>query len=170
MEKALSSALERATEGSEEFRAGLPVNFLGYMGSWHDREVGEGGGQRAAFARRFKELLRRLDEYVDLDEVCDELGVDFAAKRLPAAPELAGAGKPADQVTPDTLVRWVDPGHVRAMLGTDPETSEATVMLFHTFDNVPEQHMCQGGEPEEEVGCLRFEAAFFMPALRVLLA
>ena len=46
------------------------------------------------------------------------------------------------------------------MLSTDPETSEATVLLFHSVGNDSGRHMCNAEAAEaEEVGCLRFEAS-----------
>lgn len=199
LERALSSALERAASESAEFRAGLPVGFLGYMGSWHDcggsgvnPEAAEG---RAAFTRRLRGLLGRLQDFLDADEVCDELGVDFMSQRLPPAVASAAAAPNAQAtvdaasskatgdsikanaskeegasgaVALDSRVRWLDASAVRAMISTDPETSEPTVMLFHSCANSRGQHMCRDVEAEEEVGCLRFEAATFMPAIRAL--
>jgi len=196
MERALSSAVEKAAAESEEFREGLPVGFLRYMGSWHDKtDVAEHGGSasvgapssgstsagiaapRAAFIRRFQGLLKRLQEFVDLDEVCDEMGVEFMHERLPPAPASAapGGGSAAsavEGVTLDARVRWIDASAQRAMLSTDPETSEPTVLLFHSRDNERDGHMSGAAlaDAEAEVGCLRFEAAIFLPALRALLA
>merc|ERR1712216_616398 len=56
------------------------------------------------------------------------------------------------------------------MISTDPETSETTVMLFHSCSNPREQHMNRAVEAEEDVGCLRFQASTFLPALKFLLA
>eukprot|EP00927_Polykrikos_kofoidii_P039329 TRINITY_DN33733_c0_g1_i1.p1 TRINITY_DN33733_c0_g1~~TRINITY_DN33733_c0_g1_i1.p1 ORF type:complete len:634 (+),score=121.79 TRINITY_DN33733_c0_g1_i1:74-1975(+) len=216
LEKVLGGALERASAGdNEEFREGLPVGFLEYMGSWHDRDAGDEetvgaagrglirkaldkdaaaaaadaaastGERRAIFKRRVAGLLKRLQDFVDLDEVCDELGVDFMSRRLPpcgpgsaalTAPETSGSSagsltttKPPLTVALDNLVRWADSSATRPVLGTDPETSEATVMLFHSLKNERSHHMSGGSnDPEEDVGCLRFEAAVFMPALRTL--
>jgi len=58
------------------------------------------------------------------------------------------------------------------MLSIDPETSEATVMLFHSCNNPRDGHMSRTlvDEAEEEVGCLRFEVSTFLPALRKMLA
>merc|ERR1712217_646871 len=72
-------------------------------------------------------------------------------------------------LTLDSHVRWVDDSAVRAMLSTDPETSEATVTLFHSCANDHSDHMCRDVEAEEEVGCLRFEGATFLPGLKTLL-
>ena len=59
----------------------------------------------------------------------------------------------------DTLeLSRLDPSAVRPMLSTDPETSEATVLLFHSVGNDSGRHMCNAQAAEaEEVGCLRFE-------------
>mmetsp|Transcript_110424 Transcript_110424/g.319141 ORF Transcript_110424/g.319141 Transcript_110424/m.319141 type:complete len:602 (-) Transcript_110424:109-1914(-) len=199
LDRTLSSAIERAAGSSAEFREGLPVGFLRYMGSWHDcvsivgdtqaskeKEESRSSG-RAAFMRHFKGLLRRLEEFVDVDEACDELGVEFMSSRLPTPAAASKPSKPAaakadasggdedggPSLALEASVRWRDPSTVRAMLSTDPETSEATVMLFHSCDNDRGVHMSgasQAREAEEEVGCLRFEAATFLPALRALLA
>jgi len=184
LERALPSALERAASQHAEFRAGLPVGFLGYMGTWHDGISGdEATAGRAGFMRRFKSLLRSLLDYVDADEVCDELGVDFMSLRMP--PCCAGAGNMAPMASAFTAtgdgtneteksklleakLRWLEPSAIRAMMSTDPDSSEPTVMLFHAHTNSREQHMCQSVEPEEDVGCLRFDAALFLPAIKKL--
>lgn len=208
LDRALAGAVGRAAAASPDFREGLPVGFLGYTGSWH-ANVGSrvmtggvvntasevSGGGRAAFLRNFKALLRRVEEFVDLDDVCDELGVDFTSARLPPAagakakaqggpktsPEAEAETAPAAAAPssakaralgPASRVRWVEPSAARLMLGTDPESSEATVMLFHSCANERGGHMSKPveGEVEEDVGCLRFEASTFLPALKQLLA
>jgi len=168
MEKVLSSAIERAATDSFEFRGGLPVGFLDYMGTWRDN-VGSGEltDKRAAFLNRFQALTRRLEDFVDLDEACDEMAVDFMSQR---GPPVVGERKIVTQALgPDTKVRMRDVFGVRAVLGNDPESSEPTVMVFHSFDNERDQNMCKALEDEEDVGCLRFQAAPFLPALRVLI-
>eukprot|EP00930_Biecheleria_cincta_P007102 TRINITY_DN10823_c0_g1_i1.p1 TRINITY_DN10823_c0_g1~~TRINITY_DN10823_c0_g1_i1.p1 ORF type:complete len:156 (-),score=40.57 TRINITY_DN10823_c0_g1_i1:39-506(-) len=113
-------------------------------------------------------------EFVDLDGTCDEISVDFMAQRLPP-PTAAAASASSQRVSVDdgtlkldSKVRWVDPSAVRLMVSTDPETSEATVVLFHSCNNDCNRHMCVDTEADEDVGCLRFEAATFLPALRAL--
>eukprot|EP00747_Dinoflagellata_sp_TGD_P198941 gnl/TRDRNA2_/TRDRNA2_72065_c0_seq1.p1 gnl/TRDRNA2_/TRDRNA2_72065_c0~~gnl/TRDRNA2_/TRDRNA2_72065_c0_seq1.p1 ORF type:complete len:160 (-),score=33.10 gnl/TRDRNA2_/TRDRNA2_72065_c0_seq1:18-497(-) len=74
------------------------------------------------------------------------------------------------QVTTASYVRWLDVSAVRFMVSDDPESGESVVMLFHSCANERIQHMCRDTEAEAEdgVGCLRYEAAVFMPALRAL--
>eukprot|EP00929_Paragymnodinium_shiwhaense_P014192 TRINITY_DN122081_c0_g1_i1.p1 TRINITY_DN122081_c0_g1~~TRINITY_DN122081_c0_g1_i1.p1 ORF type:complete len:656 (+),score=176.94 TRINITY_DN122081_c0_g1_i1:164-2131(+) len=195
LEKALSSAVERATAESEEFREGLPVGFLNFMGSWHDCGAGAEAesedarqtvtDRRSAFKRRLAGLMKRLQDFMDLDEVCDEMAVDYMAYRLPPvkpeesetpAPKIEkkegddGEEEDASAVSLQSEVRWLDPTAIRPMISTDPESSETTVMLFHSCGNPREQHMNRAVEAEEDVGCLRFEASTFLPALKFLLA
>lgn len=169
MEKVLSVAVERAARESFEFRGGLPVGFLDYMGTWRDNAGSKGGAaeKRAGFVNRFQALMRRLEDFVDLDEACDEMGVDFMSQRGPPA---VGERKIANRaLQPETRVRMRDVSGVRAVLGNDPESSEPTVMVFHSLDNERDQSMCKALEDEEDVGCLRFQAAPFLPALRALI-
>jgi lysine-specific demethylase/histidyl-hydroxylase NO66 len=184
IERAMSAALERASVESKEFREGVPVGFLNFMGSWHENAASDGaasvsttatvGQRRAAFKRRFRNLCGRLQEYVDVDEICDELGVDFMSQRLPPAVRSeATAAAPKDGtgealVSLETRVRWLDTSALRALITNDPESSELTVMLFHSCANDQSQHMCRAVDPEEDVGCLRYEAAVFLPGLRML--
>jgi hypothetical protein len=184
LERALPGALERAASQHDEFRAGLPVGFLGYMGTWHDGISGDGAAAaRETFMRRFKSLLRSLLDYVDADEVCDEMGVDFMSLRMPpccgdvgnvdcVASASTATGDGSDEIAQaklfETQMRWLQPSAIRAMMSTDPDSSEPTVMLFHAHSNSREQHMCQSVEPEEDVGCLRFDAALFLPAIKKL--
>jgi len=173
LERGLSSALEKAAGADAEFRAGLPLGFLRFMGTWSDcggTADNEVISRRGAFSRRFKSLLKQLEEFIDLDDVCDEFGVDFTAQRLP--PPAAGSRHTCTDapktLTNQSRVRWVDPSAVRLVLGSEPEGSEPTVLLFHSCSNARRQHMCRPTEGEEDVGCLRFEASTFLSALRRL--
>lgn len=166
LEKALAGALDKAAGEDPEFRSGLPLNFSHIMGSWY--ELGSGSGPRDSFRRKAKSLLSRLQEFIEMDEVCDEMAVDFMTQRLPPRPA-AKEKQNSEAITADTKVKWLDPSAVRPMLSTDPETSEATVLLFHSVGNDSGRHMCNAEAAEaEEVGCLRFEASTFLPALRAL--
>eukprot|EP00933_Yihiella_yeosuensis_P041101 TRINITY_DN35542_c0_g1_i1.p1 TRINITY_DN35542_c0_g1~~TRINITY_DN35542_c0_g1_i1.p1 ORF type:complete len:579 (+),score=142.50 TRINITY_DN35542_c0_g1_i1:74-1810(+) len=173
LEKALSGALERAAGESSEFREGLPVNYLSYMGSWHDlgnpgEEGQHKGSKREAFIRHVKGLISRLQEFVELDEVCDELSVDFMAQRLPPVRSENQEKQEQAEVTLDSRVRWVDASAVRPVLSQEPETGEATVVIFHSCANQCDLHMCKDVEAEEEIGTLRYEASIFLPGLRAL--
>jgi len=186
LERVLPAALEKAASQHVEFRAGLPVGFLGYMGTWHDGiSEGEAAAGRAGFMRRFKSLLRSLLDYVDADEVCDELGVDFMSLRMPPCCGDAGnvacvasastaTGDGPDEILKAKLLgarlRWLEPSAIRAMISTDPDTSEPTVIIFHAHANSRKQHMCQSMELEDVVGCLRFDAAMFLPAIKKLIS
>eukprot|EP00448_Togula_jolla_P022690 CAMPEP_0170574592 /NCGR_PEP_ID=MMETSP0224-20130122/3385_1 /TAXON_ID=285029 /ORGANISM="Togula jolla, Strain CCCM 725" /LENGTH=561 /DNA_ID=CAMNT_0010897265 /DNA_START=19 /DNA_END=1701 /DNA_ORIENTATION=+ len=195
LERALSGAVARAAGECLDLRQGLPLNFFSYMGSWHDIGSGEGAqsaegsssskaASRASFVRRFRGLLKRLEDFLDVDEVCDELAVDFMSQRLPPYRDpISGThgGPPASSteekasaepsaMTLEHCIRWVDPAAVRAMISSDPDTGEITVMVFHCFSNERDQHMNREIEPEEDVGCIRFEAATFLPAVRALWA
>lgn len=183
LERAMAAAVERAASERPELRAGLPVNFLGYMGSWHDCAGGstasaaERSRKREAFSRKCTSLIKSLQDFVDLDEICDEMGVEFMSQRLPPCVQascntVAKEGYVGDasssRITVDTWVKWVDASAIRLMFSSDPETSEPTVMLFHSFANGRSDHMNRELEEEEDVGCLRFEATTFMSALRAL--
>lgn len=169
LEKALAGALDKAAGEDPEFRSGLPLNFSHIMGSWY--ELGSESGPRESFRRKVKSLLTRLQEFIEMDEVCDEMAVDFMTQRLPPRPasKEPKEKQSSEAITADTKVKWLDPSAVRPMLSTDPETSEATVLLFHSVGNDSGRHMCNAEAAEaEEVGCLRFEASTFLPALRAL--
>merc|ERR1712183_351333 len=111
------------------------------------------------------------------------MAVDYMAYRLPPpqAEETKKVKRPKEgkekeeeekesEITLECQVRWLDPSAVCPMISTDPETSETTVMLFHSCSNPREQHMNRAVEAEEDVGCLRFQASTFLPALKFLLA
>eukprot|EP00435_Cladocopium_sp_Y103_P055224 s171_g18.t1 len=172
LEKALAGALDKAAGEDPEFRSGLPLNFSHIMGSWY--ELGSESGPRESFRRKAKSLLTRLQEFIEMDEVCDEMAVDFMTQRLPPRPASKNPKDPKENsvgegITAETKVKWLDPSAVRPMLSTDEETSEVTVLLFHSVGNDSGRHMCNAEAAEaEEVGCLRFEATTFLPALRAL--
>lgn len=165
LDKVMSTAIGRAAQASEDYRAGLPVGFLEYMGNWHDGTNED--ERRRAFIRQFQALAKRLHDFTDLDEACDELGIDFMTQR---APPTVTSSTPEDdkKVTTDSQVRFRDVNALRPMLGTDPETSDTTVMLFHSFGNIREEHMNRPID-DEDAGCLHFAASSFLPAIRKLM-
>lgn len=166
LDKALSTAIGRAAAQSPEFRVGLPVGFVRFMGNWHDTGDEESG--RTAFIKQFQMLTKRLSDYVDLDEACDEMGIDFMTQRAP--PVVATGKVDKVKIDLDSRIRFKNVDSVRPMLGTDPDSSEPTIMLFHCNGNNREEHMNRPVGEEEDTGCLHFEATTFLAAVRQLVS
>ncbi|XP_004550525.1 ribosomal oxygenase 1 isoform X2 [Maylandia zebra] len=92
LQKLVPAALEVAMEEDVEFRRGLPLDYLTYMGVQNsDKE----DPRRAKFFSRIDNLMKRLTNYAPLDAAVDQKAKDFIHDCLPPT------------LTPDELVTSV---------------------------------------------------------------
>ncbi|XP_006792672.1 ribosomal oxygenase 1 [Neolamprologus brichardi] len=92
LQKLVPAALEVAMEEDVEFRRGLPLDYLTYMGVQNsDKE----DPRRAKFFSRIDNLMKRLTNYAPVDAAVDQKAKDFIHDCLPPA------------LTPDELVTSV---------------------------------------------------------------
>ncbi|XP_024146318.1 ribosomal oxygenase 1 isoform X2 [Oryzias melastigma] len=106
MQKVVTAALEIAMEEDVEFRKGLPLDYLTYMGVQNsDKDP-----RREKFLSQIENLMKKLPDYAPVDAAVDQKAKDFLHDCLPPV------------LTPDELatsvqgapVRWED-GRVKAM-------------------------------------------------------
>ncbi|KAH9499620.1 Ribosomal oxygenase 1 [Bulinus truncatus] len=80
LQKLLPAAVEIALQENAEFRAGLPRNYLNYMGIVHsEKNVPE----RASFTEKINSLVTSLMDYLPVDSACDQMGKQFMFDSMP---------------------------------------------------------------------------------------
>uniref|UniRef100_A0A8C4KU73 Bifunctional lysine-specific demethylase and histidyl-hydroxylase n=1 Tax=Dromaius novaehollandiae TaxID=8790 RepID=A0A8C4KU73_DRONO len=108
LEKLLPAALQMALEEDVEYRQGLPMDYLGYMGVTHS-DVAD--ARRTAFVEKVQSLIKKLIDYAPIDAAVDQRAKSFLHDCLP--PVLTQSEKALNGGTRD----------------------EAGVMLYYTTEN-----------------------------------
>ncbi|KAF7668571.1 hypothetical protein LDENG_00003980 [Lucifuga dentata] len=140
--KVVPAALEIAMEENVEYRQGLPLDYLTYMGV---QNSDKDDPRRAKFFSKIESLMKKLSDYAPVDAAVDQKSRDFLHDCLPpmlTQEELASSvqGAPARwergqvrdvgaHITNQTRVRVLRAGCAR--LCSDGEA----VHLYHTMDN-----------------------------------
>ncbi|XP_037541502.1 ribosomal oxygenase 1 [Nematolebias whitei] len=143
LQKVVPAALEIAMEEDVEFRRGLPLDYLTYMGVQHSDK--KNTRRKEEFLAHIENLMKKLPEYAPVDAAVDQKAREFFHDCLPPAltpDELATSvqGAPARweggnvkdvgvQVTTQTQIRILRAGCAR--LGSDGNT----VYLYYTAEN-----------------------------------
>lgn len=151
LEVALPRVIRRAFDSDVEFRRGLPVGYLEYMGSQFPSD----SEKARAFAKTIKSLVGKLTENVDdndLQLAADEAAMDFIANRLP--PVDADSSEESVKLSPlddGAAVRFKDRSHVRLTMAED-EMKEPYVGVYFSSQNCRTHHMglctCRGDGDE----------------------
>ncbi|XP_041661416.1 ribosomal oxygenase 1 isoform X2 [Cheilinus undulatus] len=142
LQKLVPAALEVAMEEDVEFRQGLPLDYLTYMGV---QNSDKDDPRRNKFFSRIETLMKKLTNYAPVDAAVDQKARDFLHDCLPplltpdelsssvlGAPARWERGQAKDvgtQITSQTRVRLLRAGCAR--LCSDGEA----VHLFYTTDN-----------------------------------
>ncbi|XP_009643839.2 ribosomal oxygenase 1 [Egretta garzetta] len=142
LEKLLPAALQMALEEDVEYRQGLPMDYLGYMGVANSDVVNV---RRTAFIEKVQSLIKKLVDYAPIDAAVDQKAKSFLHDCLPPVltqsekaqsmygfPARWQDGGPRDVdilITKDTEVRLLRHGIVRLC------NEEAGVMLYYTTEN-----------------------------------
>uniref|UniRef100_A0A673AWK7 Bifunctional lysine-specific demethylase and histidyl-hydroxylase n=1 Tax=Sphaeramia orbicularis TaxID=375764 RepID=A0A673AWK7_9TELE len=140
--KVVPAALEIAMEEDVEYRQGLPLDYLTYMGV---QNSDKDDPRRAKFFSRIESLMKKLSNYAPVDAAVDQKARDFLHDCLPpmlTSDELAtsvqGAsarwerGRTVDvgaKITAQTKVRVLRAGCTRLCSDGD------AVCLYYTTDN-----------------------------------
>ncbi|KAM6915450.1 ribosomal oxygenase 1 [Xenentodon cancila] len=99
LQKVVSAALEIAMEEDVEYRRGLPLDYLTYMGVQHsDKE----DSRRVKFFAHIENLMKKLPNYAPVDAAVDQKAKDFLHDCLPP---LLTPGEQASSVQ-GAPVRW----------------------------------------------------------------
>lgn len=142
LQKVVPAALEVAMEEDVEFRRGLPLDYLTYMGVQNSEKDDK---RREKFLSQIETLIKKLPEYAPVDAAVDQKARDFLSDCLPpmltqeeVASSVKGAhalwenGKVLDlgaRITTESRIRLLRAGCAR--LCSDGED----VHLYHTTDN-----------------------------------
>ncbi|XP_048804483.1 ribosomal oxygenase 1 [Lagopus muta] len=142
LEKLLPAALQMALEEDLEYRQGLPMDCLGYMGVANSDAI---DARRTAFVEKVQHLIMKLVDYAPIDAAMDQRAKSFLHDCLPpvltqSEKQLSVYGFPARWhdgrprnvdilITKDTEVRLLHHGIVRLC------NEEAGVMLYYTTEN-----------------------------------
>ncbi|XP_069811115.1 ribosomal oxygenase 1 [Dendropsophus ebraccatus] len=142
LDKLLPAALQTAAEDDVEFRRGLPLDYLDYMGVQNAESLDP---RRENFIEKAQELIRKLAEYAPVDAAVDQKAKAFLHDCLPpvltpAEKERSVYGAPARwengdvkdgiiQLEKETRIRFVRGGIARLC-------SEGNAcLLYYTTDN-----------------------------------
>ncbi|NWW90290.1 RIOX1 oxygenase, partial [Rhynochetos jubatus] len=142
LEKLLPAALQMALEEDVEYRRGLPIGYLDYMGVANSDAVDD---RRTTFMEKVRSLMKKLIDYAPIDAAVDQRAKAFLHDCLPPVlmqrekaqsvygfPARWQDGGPRDVdilITKDTEVRLLRHGIVRLC------NEEAGVMLYYTTEN-----------------------------------
>uniref|UniRef100_A0A8C5NIS2 Bifunctional lysine-specific demethylase and histidyl-hydroxylase n=1 Tax=Junco hyemalis TaxID=40217 RepID=A0A8C5NIS2_JUNHY len=142
LEKLLPAALQMALEEDVEYRRGLPMDYLQYMGVANSDTV---DARRTAFVEKVQSLIKKLVDYAPIDAAVDQRAKSFLHDCLPPVltqsekaqsvygfPARWQDGGPCNVdilITKDTEVRLLRHGIVRLC------NEEAGVMLYYTTEN-----------------------------------
>lgn len=142
LQKVVPAALEIAMEEDVEFRQGLPLDYLTYMGV---QNSDKDDPRRTKFFSRIETLMKKLTTYAPVDAAVDQKAREFLHDCLPpvltpeelvssvqGAPARWECGQVMDagaQITTETRVRVLRAGCAR--LCSDGEA----VHLYYTTDN-----------------------------------
>ncbi|XP_064002936.1 ribosomal oxygenase 1 [Pogoniulus pusillus] len=142
LEKLLPAALQMALEEDVEYRQGLPMDYLRYMGVTNSDTV---DARRTAFLEKVQSLIKKLVNYAPIDAAVDQRAKSFLHDCLPpvltqSEKSLSVYGFPARwqdggprnvniPITKDTEVRLLRHGIVRLC------NEEAGMMLYYTTEN-----------------------------------
>ncbi|XP_042246601.1 ribosomal oxygenase 1 [Thunnus thynnus] len=142
LQKVVPAALEIAMEENVEFRQGLPLDYLTYMGV---QNSDKDDPRRTKFFSKIENLMKKLTNYAPIDAAVDQKARDFLHDCLPpvltpeelassvqGAPARWERGKIMDvgaHITSQTRVRLLRAGCARLCSDGD------TVHLYYTTDN-----------------------------------
>ncbi|PRW56353.1 cupin 4 isoform A [Chlorella sorokiniana] len=171
LEAALPQALREAAQASRELRRALPRDFFEYMGIMHakDGQPGEeedeeeedeeaaGDERRAEFTRQCADLVETVMHHMPLDEVADQMAVQFLQQRLPpptrkgaataAAPKGADEAGGSGALSKAALVGLVQPGIARLVI--DEEGPEPIAEVHHCMANRRDLHARKPADEQE---------------------
>ncbi|KAG1693148.1 hypothetical protein DVH05_023927 [Phytophthora capsici] len=157
LEVALPRVIRNAFDSDVSFRQGLPVGYLGFMGTQHPVE----SDKAKAFAASCKQLVGKLAAHIsdkDLQEAADEAALDVVANRLPPPMEKKDKENGESGPSPldgDVTIRFKNRSHIRLSMGED-EMKEAFVAVYYSLHNCRRHHMglctCNGGEDVGDEG------------------
>ncbi|XP_059841599.1 ribosomal oxygenase 1 [Hypanus sabinus] len=158
LRKMFPAALDLAIEDDVEFREGLPLDYLDYMGVQNSER--EDDPRREAFNNKIYSLMRKLLKYVPIDAAVDQKAKDFIHDCLPpilTKEELActvysspvrwrngGPHNNVMQLRGNTRIRMVR-SNIARLCGEN-----GSILLYYSIENSREYH-------KEENKCIEID-------------
>lgn len=166
LQHAVSQAIENALEDDVTLRAGLPVNYLKFLGTGFNMskyvETGQEGDESKTnqlpsneteskvlqFKETIKQHLGKLIDHIDVNTAADAMSVDFMASRLPPYGHTITEDQEADNRIPklEDEIKIKYPEHVRVVYSDDDDENS----LDHSQLSDDESDMDDESEEEEE--------------------
>jgi len=169
LDHAVRLAIDNAMEDDVEFRRGLPVNYLQYLGtqknisSYVEEEEKDTKKETISnkdddrvkkFKEQIKSHLSKLVDHIDVNKAADSMSSDFMASRLPpfghAPPEVTDV----DEVPPtlESQIKLKYPEHVRFLYLDEEEEDEEIPEMDEDSDMEEDQadDTVQDEKPKEK--------------------
>ncbi|XP_031571088.1 ribosomal oxygenase 2-like [Actinia tenebrosa] len=152
MSSILTDAIDKAMDTDVEFRRGLPINYLNYMGLGMEGD-GKAKSKQEDFNNQVKHLLTRLADYVDAHGTTDKVATDFVFNRLPPYEQKVEAtrdqGESEKPPTADSKVKFRYPEYVRISVG---DADNIPIGVFEAGQDSDDENdeMSEEGEEEPE--------------------
>ena len=156
MTKLVTGALEIATEEDEDFRQGLPLDYLEYMGVCNSDDVTN--KKRQGFSQKISGLLNKLGDYAPVDAAVDQMAIEHVHRCMPPVlhpDETAMSAKGRNMLCGEqgsveksfvldneSEIKLVRPGAARIVV------EDGRAHLYHTIDN----GLFYEAEPQQFVG------------------
>ncbi|OQR81586.1 nucleolar protein [Thraustotheca clavata] len=149
MEVALPRIVRRAFELDIEFRRGLPINYLSYMGTQFDGEHKSAQNFLSKCKNLVSQLLQHVDMH-DMQEAADEASLDFVRNRLPPWPIQESKAPNVSALDPKAKFRLKEKEFMRLVVSEMDGMDVVT--LHHSLDNCRLHHMglCTCKEEDNE--------------------
>ncbi|XP_069787027.1 ribosomal oxygenase 1 isoform X2 [Narcine bancroftii] len=158
LRKLFPAALEWAIEDDIEFREGLPLDYMEYMGVQNSER--EGDPRRQVFNKKIYSLMKKLLKYAPIDAAVDQKAKDFIHDCLPpvltkeelactvySSPVRWRNGGPHNTVLPlrgSTRIRMLRSNIARLC------AENGSILLYFTIENSREYH-------KEESKCIEID-------------
>ncbi|XP_031573036.1 ribosomal oxygenase 1-like [Actinia tenebrosa] len=140
-QKLVPAALQAAFDEDPEFRQGLPLNYLDYIGVANSDTITK---ERSEFLRKVEKLMSKLVTYSPVDAAADQMAIGVISDCLPPVlnkdeinQSIIGSGATWDgnkvvstaTITSETHVRLIRKGIARLV------SEEDSVCVYHTMEN-----------------------------------
>uniref|UniRef100_A0AAV1VLC8 Bifunctional lysine-specific demethylase and histidyl-hydroxylase n=1 Tax=Peronospora matthiolae TaxID=2874970 RepID=A0AAV1VLC8_9STRA len=152
LEVALPRVIRQAFDSDVEFRKGLPMRYLSYIGTQFSPDVAKAKEFTATCKKLVVQLAAHVDEK-DLQKAADEAALDVLANRLPPPGTKTNDAAGLSPLDENVSIRFKNRSHIRLSMGED-EMKEAFVAVYYSQHNCRRHHMgfctCDSGEEDEE--------------------
>ncbi|KAI9906997.1 hypothetical protein PsorP6_004037 [Peronosclerospora sorghi] len=152
LEVAMPRIIRQAFDSDIEYRKGLPLRYLSFMGTQYPPD----SAKAKEFLVTCKNLVGQLAAYVEeriLQEAADEAALDVLANRLPPPGVKTDDESGPNPFDENVTIRYKNRSHIRLSMGED-ENKEAFVAIYFSQQNCRRHHMglctCNGEDDDDD--------------------